>query len=121
MGKKLSDSVKFYYPRFNRESLIEYLKLKALELKEKIPLAKLILFGSYAKNRYTAASDIDVLIIYKGNRLSDDYHIIWDTLQLPEVQLHIYTLDEFEKLKSSGSSFPKEVEKGVIVYSCDGE
>jgi len=86
------------------------------ELKEKIPLVKLILFGSYAKNRHTAASDIDLLIIYNGNKLKDDYHIVWDILQLPEVQLHIYTLDEFEKLKSSGSSFPKEAEKGIILY-----
>ncbi|MEM2153957.1 MAG: nucleotidyltransferase domain-containing protein [Nitrososphaeria archaeon] len=121
MEEKLSDSVKFYYPRFDRKKIVEYLRAKVPELKEKIPLVRLILFGSYAKNRHTAASDIDILIIYKGNKLQDDYHIIWDTLNLPEVQLHIYTLEEFKKLKSSGSSFPKEAENGIIVYSDGAE
>ncbi|MCX8188319.1 MAG: nucleotidyltransferase domain-containing protein [Nitrososphaeria archaeon] len=117
MEEKLSDSVKIYYPRFDKKKIVEYLRAKVPELKEKIPLASLILFGSYTKNRYNAASDIDILIIYKGNKLKDDYHIIWDSIQLPEAQLHIYTLDEFRKLKSSGSSFPKEVENGIIIYS----
>jgi predicted nucleotidyltransferase len=116
MEEESSDSVKIYYPRFDRKKVVEYLRTKLPELKEKIPLVKLILFGSYAKNRHTAASDIDLLIIYNGNKLKDDYHIVWDILQLPEVQLHIYTLDEFEKLKSSGNSFPKEAEKGIILY-----
>ncbi|MBC7090985.1 MAG: nucleotidyltransferase domain-containing protein [Nitrososphaeria archaeon] len=75
-----------------------------------------MIFGSYAENRYTVASDIDILVVYEGKRLEDDYYIIWDILQLPEVQLHIYTLEEL-KLKSSGSSFLKEVEKGITLFS----
>lgn len=117
MEEKSSNSVKVYYPRFDREKLIKYLMGKVEELRKRFPLVRLILFGSYSENRHTVASDIDILVVYEGKRLEDDYHIIWDILQLPEVQLHIYTLEEFEKLKSSGSNFPKEAEKGITLFS----
>ncbi|MGB9727015.1 MAG: nucleotidyltransferase domain-containing protein [Nitrososphaeria archaeon] len=117
MEEKSSNSVKVYYPRFDGEKLVEYLMCKVEELRKRFPLVKLVLFGSYAGNRYTVASDIDILIVYEGKRLEEDYHIIWDILQLPEVQLHIYTLEEFEKLKSSGSSFSREAEKGITLFS----
>ncbi|MEM3404114.1 MAG: nucleotidyltransferase domain-containing protein [Nitrososphaeria archaeon] len=116
MEGESSDSVKVYYPKYSREKVIALVKAKIQELKNRIPLVKVILFGSYAKNRQTVASDIDILVLYSGEKVKDDYHIAWDILQIPEAQLHIYTVEEFERLKTSGSAFPKEIEKGIVLY-----
>ncbi len=116
MVEKSSSSVKIYYPRYDREKVVALIKDRIPKLKKKLHLVELKLFGSYAKNRQTAASDVDILVVYEGRKLKDDYHIVWDILQIPEAQLHVYTLEEAEKLRFSGSAFIKEAESGITIY-----
>jgi predicted nucleotidyltransferase len=35
-------------------------------LERKLLVSRLVLFGSYAKERYTAGSDIDIMVVYRG-------------------------------------------------------
>jgi len=66
MLKGSSDSVRICYPKFDSHQLVQRLRESIKALEEKIPLLLVVLFGSYAKGNYTVASDIDLLIVYKG-------------------------------------------------------
>lgn len=116
MREESSNSVKVYYPKYSKEEIIKIIKKKMPTLKKKLSIVKIILFGSYAKDRYTVASDVDLLIVYNGKKIKNAYHIVWDTLKIDNLQPHVYTLDEYERLKSSGSYFIKEAEKGIVLY-----
>lgn len=121
MRRKSLDSVKIYSPRFRKEEIIRILKKKAYILAKKMGVKKIILFGSYARNRYTAASDIDILIIYNDKeRRSNLYSEIWDIIDIPEIQLHIYTLEDYIKMKRQDNPFIKDIEKhGIIIWEED--
>ena len=77
----------------------------------------MVLFGSYAEGRHTAASDVDLLVIYRGPKRRYDYSICWDAFGIPQLELHIYTEEEYTKLKSKGSMLLEEAEKkGIIIW-----
>jgi len=113
MQKKSSNSVKVYSPEANRDELILILRRKIRRLSEKLKIRVAILFGSYALNRHTPASDIDLFIVIEDGSKDEAYRQIFEYLEMPALQLHLYTLGEYEKMKASNSSFLKEVEKGV--------
>jgi predicted nucleotidyltransferase len=92
--------------------LIEKLKEKLDFLEEKLPLLLVVLFGSYAKGNYTVASDIDLLIIYKGEERKDAFAIAKKTLNIYSLEPHVYSEDEYEKLKGS---IHKMIENGVVL------
>ena len=62
MPKTSSSSVKIFYPKHNREQIIEAIQEALPRLQEQLPLKLVALFGSYAKGNYTVASDIDLLV-----------------------------------------------------------
>lgn len=110
MPKKSSHSVKVYYPRYDREELIRILKEKVNILKHKIPLKRVILFGSYAKGNYTAFSDIDLLIVYKGKYKDEYYKVIRKTINIRGLEIHMYSDKEYELYKD----YIKKMIKGGI-------
>ena len=117
MRGRSSNSVRIYYPRFRRDELIERLRRCVEEISEKLPLKLVILFGSYASGRYTAASDIDLLIVYRGSRREEAYSLCWDLIGLPNLELHIYSEKEYEKLKKLKHSIIREAEnKGITIW-----
>ncbi|MEM0348297.1 MAG: nucleotidyltransferase domain-containing protein [Zestosphaera sp.] len=63
------------------------------------PEAKVYIFGSIARGKYTAGSDIDILIVAESCDTEEKYRFkakIAMTTDLP-IQLHIVTKKEFEK------------------------
>jgi len=115
MQKESRNTVKIYYPRYNREKLISYLKSKVNILQREIDLKLMVLFGSYAKNRFTVASDIDLLIVY-GEVSGDAYKIAWDIIDIPNLQLFTYSLEEYAKLKNRTNFIDTVLNEGVIIY-----
>ena len=118
MRERSSSSVRIYYPRFSRGELIEKLRRCAEELSKKLPLKRVILFGSYASGRQTAASDVDVLVVYEGERDKREvYDLCWDLIGLPNLELHLYSEDEYLKLRKSKHSIIWEAEnKGITIW-----
>ena len=113
MQRESSDSVKIYYPEFSRDELLARLVEGAKRLAEKLPLACVLLFGSYAKNKQTAASDVDLLVVYRDPKNDADYSLVWDEIEIPILEPHIYTVSEFEKQ----SKFLREATRdGILVY-----
>ncbi|GAB6148718.1 nucleotidyltransferase domain-containing protein [Stetteria hydrogenophila] len=111
-----------YSPRYSREEVVRILSERVKRLREVVPVKKLILFGSYARNRYTAASDVDVLLVYDDTtRIDlDVYKVAWDILDIPEVELHVYKYSDYVKLKKSGNPFIRSVEEeGITIWDED--
>ena len=84
--------------------------------------AKAILFGSWAHGVVGPDSDIDLLIVLNQKGLSQDYAEVLNNRRklsrrlrklrkkIP-IDLFVYTKDEWEFIKQSGSSFYKNIEE----------
>ncbi len=111
MPNESSSSVRISYPKYDRKEVIELIKEKLPELNEKMPLKKVVLFGSYARGNFTAASDIDLLVIYRGKPAKDTFRVVKETLEISRLEPHIYSEEEYEESKQ----VVKRMEKGGVV------
>jgi predicted nucleotidyltransferase len=116
MQKESSSSVRIFYPRYNREELILKLKSRLGDLEKELPLLSVILFGSYAEGRFTVASDIDLLVIYKGRERKNAFSVVKKTLGIPLLEPHIYSEVEYERLKEN---IERMIADGVVLFSRD--
>ncbi len=114
MPKKSSSSVRIFYPRFEKEELIQELQKKIEELSGKLPLSLVVLFGSYAQGRYTVASDVDLLVVYGGKERRDAFATAKRTLNIPLLEPHVYSEDAYEKLKST---IDRMIADGIVLFS----
>lgn len=101
MQRESSSSVRIFYPRISREDLIEQLKAKLPDLTKELPLFLAVLFGSYAKGNYTVASDVDILVVHKGEERTDAFAKVKKALDIPLLQPHVYSEREYEALKET--------------------
>ncbi|MCD6236824.1 MAG: nucleotidyltransferase domain-containing protein [Thermoplasmata archaeon] len=99
MRKKSSGSVKIFYPKYDRDHVIRVLNERVKELKKLLPITKVVLFGSYAKNNYTVRSDIDILVVYKDPKRDDAFKVIKKTIGLSGLEPHVYTEEEYREMK----------------------
>ena len=84
---------------------------------KELPIKLVVLFGSYAAGRYTVASDVDVFAVIEGKYKEEAFHKIREGLGLDNLQLHLYTVEEYEKLKRNRPSFIREVQgKGFLIF-----
>ncbi|MEM2364726.1 MAG: nucleotidyltransferase domain-containing protein [Candidatus Bathyarchaeia archaeon] len=117
MRRKSSPSVRVFYPRFSREALIEAIRRSIPALMGKLPLLSVILFGSYAKGRHTAASDVDLLVIYDGPRRPNAYEIVVESLRIPRLEPLVYSRWEFERLAERDPPFARALLRdGLAIY-----
>ncbi|MBS7629648.1 nucleotidyltransferase domain-containing protein, partial [Candidatus Bathyarchaeota archaeon] len=90
-------------------------------LKEKLPISDVILYGSYATGRYTAGSDIDLVVVYEGCVRHDAYRIVVETLNLPRLEPKVYTKGQFESLASQSVRFTETLRReGITIYRSGG-
>ena len=76
MPKVLSGSVKVFYPNYSLSELVKALRDGVQELAEVLGVRRVVLFGSWAKSRQTAFSDIDLMVIYAGPHREDAYGLV---------------------------------------------
>lgn len=82
-----------------------------------MPLKLVTLFGSCAKGRATASSDIDLLVVYKGRGLRDAFNIVSKTLGIRGVEPHVFTVEEFAAfIKQSPRTRKEWVEEAIVLY-----
>jgi predicted nucleotidyltransferase len=117
MRKRSSSSVRIFYPKFDREELIQKLKNKIEDLSRKLPLSLVILFGSYAQGNYTVASDVDLLIVYRGNERKDAFATVKKTLEIPLLEPHVHSEEQYERLRTVIGPM---IADGVILFSRKG-
>lgn len=101
MQSRSSSSVRIFYPALSHAEVISRLRAGVRELEKQFPLVYVVLFGSYAKGNYTVGSDIDLLIVYKGEARPDAYACVKKILDLPRLEPHLYTKAEYEELRGT--------------------
>ncbi|MBS7622725.1 nucleotidyltransferase domain-containing protein [Candidatus Bathyarchaeota archaeon] len=102
---KTGGQVRVTYPALSRRQVVERLRQAYRRLKIKLPVSKMILYGSYATGRYTAGSDIDLLVVYEGERREDAYKLVSSEIALPRLEPKVYTQREFNILISRSRKF----------------
>jgi len=114
MRKKSTGSVRIFYPRFDTPWLIRALRERISGLDAQLPLRRVVLFGSYPKGTYTVGSDVDLLVVYRGEPRPDAYALVKRTLNIPRLEPHLYTEAECEAM---ASTIARMVETGVEILS----
>jgi len=111
MRKRSSSSVRVFFPKFSVDEVVERIKETASHFSEDLGLEKVVLFGSYAKNRHTVSSDIDILVVFDESISDEDevYKTLMKNVKLPRVELHILSKKEYESMK--GSKWMETIEK----------
>ena len=115
MPKRSSSSVRVFYPPYSREELLALLRQRAPALQAKLPLTRLVLFGSYATGRQTVASDIDLLVISAGRPRPEAYALVKRTLSILRLEPHVYAETEYAQARTtiermSRNGIPLELE-----------
>lgn len=114
MRRPSSSSVKVFYPRYSRPELLDRLARGVQALAEVLPLELVVLFGSYAAGRQTAASDVDLLVVYAGAPRADAYSLVRRVLDLRGLEPHVYAEEEARAL---WPTLERMIRGGVQVYS----
>ena len=70
-------------------------------MQRKFQLLRVALFGSYAKGNFTVGSDVDLLIVYKGRRREDVYAVAKRTLNIPHLEPHLYSEEEYKEMEGT--------------------
>ncbi len=113
MQRESYNSVKIFYPEFNREDLIKKININFSELTEKLDLKLVVLFGSYARGKHTVASDVDILIVHNSPPAVDAYKLVKEILKIPRLEPHVYTLMEYKEMKETIGKMTKD---GIILF-----
>jgi len=114
MRKESADSVRVFYPQFNQQQLVQRFKERLGVLREILPLSLVVLFGSYARGNYTVASDVDLLIVYKGGERPDAFASAKKALDIPLLEPHVYSESEYERLKET---INRMITDGIVLLS----
>jgi predicted nucleotidyltransferase len=101
MHNKSCSSVKVFYPPYNREELVSMLRQRVAALQEKLPLTRVVLFGSYATGKETISSDVDLLVVYSGGPRPDAYKLVRRGLKISHLEPHLYTEKEYDQAKAT--------------------
>lgn len=113
-AEKAVKAVRVFYPKFDRAWLVRTLQEGIERLKVEFPIRRVVLFGSYAQQTYTVASDVDLLVIYQGDSRADAYALTKRTLNIPRLEPHLYTEAEY---KAVASTVDKMIAGGVVLLS----
>lgn len=100
MPARSSGSVRIFYPALDRAELIRILRERLGRLASDLPIVRVILFGSYARGTYTVGSDVDLLVIYRGEPRPDAYALTKRALAVPRLEPHLYTETEYEAART---------------------
>jgi predicted nucleotidyltransferase len=114
MAKRSSGSVRIFYPGLSRGEVIDRLQRQIPILDAELPLLLAVLFGSYARGDYTVASDVDVLLVYRGERDERAFAMAREILDLPRLEPHVYAEAEYPGVKAT---LDRMVRGGVVILS----
>ncbi len=80
----------------------------------------LIIFGSYAKNKATEKSDLDIAVIVESEQTKTEITPILETVKRREIKpidYHVFTRTEFlEMLRAEYENVGKQIYKNSIIY-----
>ncbi|MCS3856603.1 hypothetical protein GGP78_003307 [Salinibacter ruber] len=89
-----SRSANVSWPTRDRQDIVASVQRTLPELKKKLPVRRVVLFGSFAKGRATAHSDVDLLVVYDGPSREDAFATVKKTTPVRGLEPHVYTAEE---------------------------
>jgi len=97
---------------------IRDIKAAARKIAQAFGPERIILFGSYAYRKPSEDSDVDFLVLVKGNRVHDDALKIRLAVDFDfPVDILVRSPNEFERRIEMGDCFLREIrDKGRILY-----
>lgn len=105
-----------------RDRFINYLKNYKKEMKKKILIDKLILFGSRSKGNYNKWSDFDLVVVSEDfiripwEKRQNKLSFLWDYAKYEGgADFLCYTPKEFEKMKNKICIVRKAVKEGIEI------
>lgn len=112
--------IEYAIPRKKVETALQHY-LKRISTQVKVHQA--ILFGSYAQDNYSPGSDVDIAVI--ADNLPGDpgkrFAMLKDTVLGLDLQPFAYSIEEWDRMVKTHSSFAKEIlEHGRILRSAKG-
>lgn len=110
-------SVKVFWRPYSRERLVELLQEQMPALAKALPLKRVILFGSWAANRATAFSDVDVMVIYEDPPLSDAYERAVRAMHVQGLEAHVYSRSQAQALAPTLENMTRE---GIVIHEEKG-
>ena len=117
MERKSSSSVRVFYPKYDTQTLVEAVRQQIERLRRLLPIKLVVLFGSYATGNYTVASDIDLLVVYRGKPRQDAYARVRETIDIAQLEPHVYAEAEYrrqermiERMRRGGKVIYDEIE-----------
>ena len=113
MQRKSSDSVRVFYPKFDKRGLVEAIKRKLEDLQKKLPLLLVVLFGSYTRGNHTVASDVDLLVVYKGREREEAYAVVKKTVDVLSLEPHVYSQAQYHRMRRT---IDKMIKGGVVLF-----
>ncbi len=113
MPKKSSSSVRIFYPRFSQAEVVQTLRQRLADLQKQLPCLLVVLFGSYARGNYTVASDVDLLVVYRGEENQNAYAKVKQVFGIPRLEPHVHAEDDYMKMKDT---IQKMLTGGVVIY-----
>jgi len=75
----------------------------------------LAIYGSMASGTYTENSDIDILVIGKESDIDRDYLLVLQNDLGKEIQLTVFSLVQWEKMKSTHDTFVRNILRDHVV------
>ena len=117
MQTRSSGSVRIFYPKFDKQELIQAIRKRLADLDEALPLRLVVLFGSYAKGNYTAASDVDLLVVYNGRKREEAFATVKSVLDIPHLEPHVYSQREYQAVQET---VDKMIREGVVLFRVEG-
>lgn len=113
MPNESSGSVKIFWPRLNQKELLQLLAERIPKLAEKLPLVRVVLFGSYAQGNHGPGSDVDLLVVYQGEPHEDAFSLVWETLDIPALEPHVYAEGDYARLRKT---LDRMCSPGLVLY-----
>ncbi|MBI5397846.1 nucleotidyltransferase domain-containing protein [Candidatus Woesearchaeota archaeon] len=110
------NDLEIHKKRFPKEILSEIQK----RLSKQTNFFILIVFGSYAKNKATEKSDLDIAVIVESEQIKKEITPFLETVKRREIKpldYHVFTKSEFlEMLKAESENVGKQIYKNNLIY-----
>lgn len=110
-------SVRVFFPKLDRDGVVARLRERLPSLAQNLDLALVVLFGSYARGDYTVASDVDLLVVYRGPQRPDAFALVKRLLALPRLEPHVYCEADYRALQPTLAAMTKG---GLLLWGGEG-
>lgn len=98
----------------NKVYTIEEIKMLTRDILKRFKIKKAVLFGSYAKNKATPKSDIDIVVDSEGQLINIYFYgLLEELVEKLQKDIDLFEIIEIQK----DSRIYKDIEKeGIIIY-----